>query len=199
LHIFQQKLSYRNPSATGYALLLAALMLLADTASAATTPSTGGVVSQCESSGRLTVTLYGDIEAGIDWSATDLECDGMPRPENEGARLRFSGTTTIRGKTREIAFIIALPKLKRGQTVRETPANVTVIEEGGGRFFNSSQASACLADIVEQKPIKGGTEDEFLVSGVLYCVAAIVELNGSGGLTLSDLSFSGHLDWKIPE
>ena len=143
--------------------------------------------------------LYGDIDARIDWPATDLECDGMPRPKNEGARLRFSGTTKIGGETRKIAFIIALPELTRGQTVTETPANVTIIEEGGGRFFNSSQASACLADIVEQKPKNGGTEDEFLVSGVLYCVAAIVELNGSGGLTLSDLRFSGRLDWKIPE
>jgi hypothetical protein len=174
-------------------------MLLADTASAATTPSTGGVVSQCEPSGRLTVALYGDIEARIDWPATELECDGMPRPKNEGARLRFSGKTKIEGETRKIAFIIALPELARGQRVTETPAHVTIIEEGGGRFFNSSQASACLADIVEQKPKNGGTEDEFLVSGVLYCVAAIVELNGSGGLTLSDLSFSGRLDWKIPE
>jgi len=174
-------------------------MLLAHASSASTTPSTGDVVSQCEPSGRLAVALYGDIEARIDWPATELECNGMPRPKNEGARLRFSGTTKIGGEMRKIAFIIALPELTRGQRVTETPANVTVIEEGGGRFFNSTQASACLADIVEQKPKNGGTEDEFLVSGVLYCVAAIVELNGPGGLTISDLSFSGRLDWKIPE
>jgi hypothetical protein len=174
-------------------------MLLIHAGSAARASLTGEVVSQCEPSGHLAVALYGDIQTRIDWPATELECDGMPRPEGKGARLRFSGITTVGDKSRKIAFIIALPELARGQTVTETPASVTIMEEGGGRFFNSSKASACLADIVEQKPRDGGTEDEFLISGVLYCVAAIVELNGPGGLTISDLSFSGRLDWKIPE
>jgi hypothetical protein len=183
----------------GCALLLAWFSLLVNACSGAETSMTEQSVSQCEPSGRLSVALYGGIRTELDWRAAELECSGMPRPNDEGARLRFSGTTQLGDESRRIAIIIGLPELKRGQTVKETPANVTVMEEGGGRFFNSSDASACLADIEEQEPRTGGTEDEFLISGVLYCVAAIMELNGPGGLSLSDLTFSGHLNWMPPK
>lgn len=33
----------------------------------------------------------------------------------------------------------------------------------------------------------------------LYCVAALAELNGTGGVSLGDLRFSGELDWQPPE
>ena len=156
-------------------------------------------VSPCAPSGSLKVGLYGGIRADLDWSATSLECDGMPRPNDEGARLRFSGAVESGGETRRIAIIIGLPNLRRGETVRETPANVTIIEENSSRFFNSSAASFCLSDIEEQVQETGNQQDDYLISGVLYCIAPLAELNGSGGVTLTDMSFSGRLDWKQPE
>ena len=35
-----------------------------------------------------------------------------------------------------------------------------------------------------------GGQDNYLISGVLYCVAPLAELKGSGGVTLTDLNFS---------
>lgn len=156
-------------------------------------------VPRCGTEGRLTVDLYGGLHARLDWTGSDLECMGMPRPDNKGARLRFAGTTNVAGEARRIAIIISLPELKRGQAVQETPANITIMEENGGRFFSSSGASFCLSDIDEQVPDAEGKPGEYRISGVLYCVAALVELNGSGGVSLGDLRFSGRVDWRLPE
>jgi len=156
-------------------------------------------VRPCGSDGRLTVSLYGGIRTTLNWTATEFECLGMPRADNEGARLRFAGTADIAGEARRIAIIIGLPELKRGQTVEETPANITIIEENGGRFFSSSEASFCLSNIDEQVQDADGAAGEYRISGVLYCVAALVELNGAGGVSLSDLEFSGRIDWQPPQ
>ena len=143
--------------------------------------------------------LYGGIRTRLDWGASDLKCEGMPRPGGTGARLHFSGTAVLGGERRHIAIIISLPKLKRGQTAKETPANVTIMEQDRGRFFSSSEASYCLSDIEEQTQLAGGGRDRYVISGILYCVAALVELNGSGGVSMTDLTFSGQLDWHAPE
>lgn len=156
-------------------------------------------VSPCAPDGRLTVSLYGGIRTTLDWTAAELECIGMPRPDNEGARLRFAGTAEVAGEARRIAIIIGLPALKQGQPARETPANITIIEENAGRFFSSSDASFCLSDVDEQEQDANGEAGEYRISGVLYCVAALAELNGTGGVSLSDLRFSGRIDWKLPQ
>ncbi len=156
-------------------------------------------VPHCGTEGRLTVDLYGGLQTRLDWAGSDLECQGMPRPNNKGARLRFAGTSTVAGEARRIAIIISLPELKRGQTVQETPVNITIMEENSGRFFSSSEASFCLSDIDEQVRDVEGERGEYRISGVLYCVAALIELNGSGGVSLGDLRFSGRVDWRLPE
>ncbi len=156
-------------------------------------------VSPCAPDASLTVGLYGGIRADVNWSAASLECSGMPRPNGEGARLRFSGLIGLDSEARRIAIIIGLPNLKRGEAVHETPANVTIFEEDTGRFYSSSAASFCLTDINEHAQNASGGQDNYLISGVLYCVAPLAELKGSGGVTLTDLNFFGQLDWKERE
>src|SRR5690606_23790117 len=84
---------------------------------------------ECIDGGALTARVYGAIEATLDWRGGQLECDGMPRPFGEGARLRFAGPATAQGEPLDLAFIIALPELRQGETARELAAGVTLIEE----------------------------------------------------------------------
>jgi len=199
LHIIFQNHRCRGRVVSRYGRLTAIMLLAAQSGHVQEMSSPLAGVPPCGPEGRLTVVLYGGIRAKLDWAAADLECLGMPRPNNEGARLRFAGTTDIAGETRRIAIIISLPELERGQTVQETPANITIMEEGGGRFFSSSEASFCLSDIIEQEQDAEGKPGEYRIRGVLYCVAALAELNGTGGVSLGDLRFSGQLDWQPPE
>lgn len=88
----------------------------------------------CGQDGQLTVELYGAIRTSIDWRAEVLSCTGMPRPDGDGARVRWSGPISTSGVARTLAFILGLPGLEPGQSGTELPTIVTLIEVGTGRF-----------------------------------------------------------------
>ena len=145
----------------------------------------------CGEQGYLKTEIFGALASKIDWTAEHLECEGMPRPGGDGVRLRFAGH--VQGD-HKLAFIIALPGLRRGETGAEYQSKVTVIEEGVGRFFTTGEKEICWTDIVELEG-EADTDSKFIVSGTLYCVAPLVEVNGDSDMTISDLRFRGTLDW----
>lgn len=146
----------------------------------------------CAPDGAIEVALYGAIRADLGWAGSDLGCDGMPRPEGRGARLRFSGA--IDGRQR-LTFIIALPGLEAGKTARELRATVTIIEEDRGRFFSNGEMEICWSDIEVHDRVPG-VEGAYRLGGIVYCAAPLAELNGGGGVSFTDLRFSGRLDWS---
>ncbi len=156
-------------------------------------------MSSCVPDGKLMTEIYGGIRASLDWRPGNLNCEGMPRPNGAGARLRFSGPAMIGDAKRQLAFILGLPDLQRGLTGDELPTNVTVIEEDAGRFFSSRDTTTCWTDIDRQEKAPPGSDgsrqDEYLISGVLYCVAPLAELHGNASLRFSDLRFVGRLNW----
>jgi len=144
----------------------------------------------CGERGYVRTNLYGEFAGPVDWSAGDLECQGMPRPEGQGARLRFarqSGGLSL-------AIIVAMPGFERGTAARELDSNVTVIEEGGGRFFSTSGLGSCWTDVLAQEQLDGQA-DVYFVAGSLYCIAPLAEVNGDSSITLRELEFGGYLDW----
>ena len=147
-------------------------------------PETDG----CGERGYLRTNLYGEIAGPVDWSAGDLDCEGMPRPAGHGARLRFAGQSG----GLSLAVIVALPDLERRMTARELASNVTVIEEGGGRFFSTSGLGSCWTDVLEQQETG---EDVNFVAGRLYCIAPLAEVNGDSSVTVRELEFGGYVDW----
>ncbi len=134
--------------------------------------------------------LHGALNAEIDWNADALHCEGMPRPDGRGARLRFAGAAGDIA----IAIIIAIPALERATTASELPARVTMIDEGNGRFFSTADADNCWTDVDGQAPIDAGSE-RFVVDGRLYCIAPLPEVNGGAGVSITELVFRGLLDW----
>ncbi|MGI9219561.1 MAG: hypothetical protein ACR2QS_00830 [Woeseiaceae bacterium] len=155
-------------------------------------PAAEPVSLDCGPNGYLTTELFGALAGKIEWKATDLVCEGMPRPDGDGARLRFAGTVE---PDFEIAFIIALPDLNRGETGKELRSKITIIEEGAGRFFSNADQDTCWTDI-DELVANDDAETQFDVGGSLYCVAPLVEINGESDITLGDLTFRGLLDWE---
>ena len=148
---------------------------------------------QCGDTGRLEGQLYGAITGQLDWDEHDLECRGMPRPEGRGVRLRFAGA--LADGDRRIAIIIAIPDLGREALGSEYRSNVTVIEEGTGRFFSTPDLDNCLTDITLLESIDAGG-DAFSVGGLLYCVSPLPEVNADSSISIPDLRFQGLLDWS---
>ncbi|MEE8427668.1 MAG: hypothetical protein V3S15_10280 [Woeseiaceae bacterium] len=136
--------------------------------------------------------LFGAVQAVIDWSASDLECEGMPRPDGQGVRLRFAGF--VREIDRPIAFIIAIPALERGATAMELVSHVTLIEEGNGRFFGTADIDTCWTDVTLHVAL-ADDDDRYTIAGTLYCIAALAEMNGGANVTVPLLRFTGLVDW----
>ena len=157
----------------------------------------------CPDGGRLKATLYGALEGEIDWRAADMSCEGMPRPAGAGARLRFAGAAgggaagsgAAGSGAVELAIIIAVPGLERGVTGTDLPSNVTLIEEGRGRFFSTTALDYCWVDVDRSENLDG-RPTHTLVGGTLSCIAPLAETNGNTSVTIDGLVFSGVVDWS---
>jgi len=157
--------------------------------------------ASCVSDGELAAEVFGAIETSLEWRDDELECDGMPRPHGQGARLRFAGPALSNGEMLNLAFIIALPDLEQGRSADEIPAGVTLIEETEGHFFSTPEPSTCWADIEHQVPLDDSPDaiPEYRIKGLLYCLSPLAEVNGNRSVSFTDLRFSGRLDWRVPE
>jgi hypothetical protein len=149
--------------------------------------------SSCGDTGNLRTELYGAVALRIDWGANDFECIGMSRPDGKGARLRFAGVAG--DDAQRIAIIIAIPDLRRAEDGREFATNVTLIEEGGGRFFSTPDLDNCLTDITALDPLDE-SGNRYSIGGVLYCVSPLPEVNGETSVSIPELRFVGLVDWS---
>lgn len=165
----------------------------------ANTSAAGTNEATCGQDGQLVVELYGSVRASIDWQADVLTCTGMPRPDGEGARVRMSGPLGTGDEVRTLAFILGLPGLEVGQTGTELPTNVTLIEEGTGRFFGTRDTSGCWTDVTSQQPVGDDSDRTYRIEGMLYCVSPLAELNGSTSVTFTELKFTGRINWEQPK
>jgi hypothetical protein len=148
---------------------------------------------ECGDAGYLSAELFGGIEARLEWDHTDLACAGMPRPEGNGARLRLAGTRAGGGDN--LVFIVAIPDLRRDTQRAELEGNVTVIEEGKGRFFSTPDFGNCIVAVRSVTPLDESGE-RFAVAGSVYCVDPVPEVNGTSAVSIPELHFSGLLDWS---
>ena len=145
----------------------------------------------CGRGGYLRTSLFGAVSADIDWPAVAVSCEGMPRPDALGARLRFAGHAAEIGQ--DLAIIIAMPGLERGATGDEMKTNATVILEGSGRFFSTAADDVCWTDVLRQEPL---SDERFAIGGKLYCIGPLIEVNGDASVSIPELEFSGLLDWS---
>lgn len=151
--------------------------------------------TSCGSDGALRTTLIGGINTDIDWTAADMRCDSMQRPDGEGIRLRYAGAVG----DEHLALIIAMPALRPGRSGEEVPSNITISVEGSGRFFSSPDLETCWTEVAKQEPINdsdGGDNGSYAIAGTLYCIGPLGELNGGAAVTIPELSFASIIDWS---
>ncbi len=184
----------RNAASYGMALLAVASLAACQTGADEQAAVAQGEepVLECGDDGRLSAEIYGAIRASLDWHRNDVECEGMPRPDGSGVRLRFGGEAGA-GEW-PIAVIIAMPDFTRDTTKTEFSANVTLIQEGSGRFFSTSDLDNCLCEIAAVRPLDDSGK-RVGVSGALYCVSPLPEVNGGSSISVPELLFTGLLDW----
>lgn len=118
-------------------------------------------------------------------------CESMQRPDGAGVRLRFAGD--VAGE--RLAFIIAIPDIQPGKTSAELPSNVTATVEGSGRFFSTPDLDSCWTDVDSQTAISNDN-GSYTISGTLYCVTPLGEVNGDAAVSIPELSFTTVVEWR---
>jgi hypothetical protein len=145
----------------------------------------------CGDDGAATASLYGAIETQILWSADDMTCDSMHRPNGQGVRLQIVGN--VSGE--RLAIIISLPSLNRGDTAVEIPSNVTATVEGSGRFFSTPNLDSCWTEVNSNTKL-ADEGDTYALKGTLFCIAPLGEINGDAAVSIPEFSFSTILNWS---
>lgn len=160
-------------------------------AAASFLPDNSAARKGCLSDGLVRARIYGALAGDVRWTGDAMDCDGMPRRGAAGVRLRFAGTAD----GVPLALILGVDEIGPRETAVELPTNVTLIEEGRGRFFSTSDAVSCWTDIERQVAVDpdGG---RYAISGTLYCISPLAEVNGPGSVSIPELRFSGIIDWE---
>lgn len=192
LHLSRKKTHCLSHVAAGLALLglLGACQKAEEPANLPVEPEPAAEPT-CSRDAYLSARLYGSIEREIRWSSEDLQCESMLRPDGKGVRLRFTGTAA----GSRLAIILALPELQPGLDAAESPTVVTLMVEGSGRFFSTPTAETCWSD-VSAHDMLDGSQDQHAISGTLYCVAPLGEINGDAAISIPEMSFRGGVDWS---
>ena len=149
------------------------------------------VGSGCGENGALQTVLFGSLETTVSWSGSEMICESMLRPDGQGVRMRFAGD--VSGE--RLAIIIAVPSLISGGPAAGLPSNVTITVEGSGRFFSTPNLDSCWTDVISQTAVSG-KDDSKNISGTLYCLSALGEVNGDTAVSVPELSFTTIVKWE---
>jgi len=143
--------------------------------------------------GFLRARLDGALELKLDWENDGTQCEGMPRPDNNGVRVRFS--RAIDGGKRRLVIVFGIAGLSESSSGHALPANVTIIEEGLARVYSTLGDDKCTVDDVKQQLITPWRKESrtYRVSGRGFCVQPARAVGGDATVLMSTFDFAGQV------
>ena len=138
--------------------------------------------------GYLKGELYGALRKSLNWRGDDMLCDGMNRPEGRGIRLVFS--EQVDPDIPGMVLVIGIADAQLGAQEEELEANVTIIDQVGGKFYSTQEEPRCWTRLTTQLRLTGTVEESWRLDGRLYCASALAALVGPGSVTLDDIEYS---------
>ena len=143
--------------------------------------------------GALRARLQGAIDADIEWGPEATHCRGGVRPQGDGVRLIFKGTTDATGP---LLIVVGLAPLRAGESARNVPANLTLVREGTGQFYATRGQDKCAFDEVRQTPVEA-SPNLYRLEGRGYCTQPARALAGEGAVLVSRFDVVAIVDAAI--
>ena len=139
---------------------------------------------------HLHARLSGAIDEDVDWGASAMECDGMPRADG-GFRLRFTGHTAAG----ELVVVLGIPSLAEGASSKAVPVNLTLIP--AGRFvYGTRGTDKCILDDVRQSPLPAaGSNRQWQVEARGVCLEPARAVGGDDAILVTTFELTGLLTW----
>ncbi|MEO1327688.1 MAG: hypothetical protein AAFV47_13595 [Pseudomonadota bacterium] len=179
-----------------FVLLL--FLLLAATACGGEPESDSSIEAQAASIEACTAALqtlrgelFGALRGALSARAEPAICAGSRRPKG-GVRLRYRSEANE--SLPETLIILGIDSVEPGKTATALRTTVTMIDETNQRFFSTADQAHCFADITDHEVLHENVRS--VVTGVLWCTAAIAAVSGEGSVRVRDLEFQSVIDWK---
>lgn len=131
--------------------------------------------------GTLRARLQGAIDAEIDWGPDATHCQAGVRPQGDGVRLIYKGTSPDTGP---LLLVFGVSPLRPGESARNVPVNLTVVREGVGQFFATQGEDKCALDSVTQAPVPGDAS-LYRLEGRGYCTQPARAVGSEGSVLVS--------------
>jgi hypothetical protein len=145
--------------------------------------------------GYLRLRMRGDSNLDIDWRDADMQCDGGPRPGQQGVRLTFAGPA--QGGAHNLRFVFGIAAAPGTRSAHNVPANVTVIFEGEHKLFSTAGDGKCTIDELAEQSLPAPADHHLhRLTARGFCIApatAIAAKPGKAGLLLSRFDFAGSI------
>ena len=129
----------------------------------------------------------------IEWGAETTHCRGGVRPQGDGVRLLYKGTTDATGP---LLIVFGLVPLRAGESARNVPANLTLVREGTGQFYATRGQDKCAFDEVRQTPVEAAP-NLYRLEGRGYCTQPARALAGDGAVLISRFDVVAIVDASI--
>ena len=134
--------------------------------------------------------MRGASNMDIDWHDADMQCDGGPRPGQQGLRVTFAGPA--HGGAHNLRFVFGFAAAAGARSAQNVPTNVTVIFEGERKLFSTAGDGKCTIDEFSAQPLSSaGNARLRRVSARGFCVEPATALAGNSRLLLSRFDFAG--------
>jgi hypothetical protein len=151
--------------------------------------------------GRLEATLRGALEADLQWSDAQMECEGGTRPDGKGLRVAIAGPMQAArnaqadparlgsaGVGRRLQFIFGIDLTDTAAGPAQVlPTNLTVIVEGEGLLYATRGADKCAVENLERVPLPDGQQR---ITARGYCLGPASDLAGDARLHVPTFSFT---------
>jgi hypothetical protein len=157
--------------------------------------------------GYLRAQLRGAVTADLDWSGSDMQCDGSPRPDGHGIRLTFAGRLPESqpagddGATRperHLRFIFGIDERDTATgAALAMPTNLTVILEGEQQLFATRGDQHCAVESLERSPVAAANGRKNRVHARGYCLGPATNTAGDARLLVPTFEFTGVADTEL--
>ena len=134
--------------------------------------------------------MRGESNMDIDWQDADMQCDGGPRPGQQGVRLTFAGPA--QSGAHNLRFVFGIAAAPGARAAHNVPTNVTVIFEGEQKLYPTAGDGKCTIDEFSEQPVATPANAHlrrFSARG--FCTSPATPIAGHSGLLLSRFDFAG--------
>ena len=139
-----------------------------------------------DDSGYLRLRVRGAQNFDLDWHDERLQCEGGPRPDQNGLRLTFAAPSLPAEHRPRLVFGVAAA-LRAGSS-HAVPANVTLILEGENRLYSTRGDDKCTIDELVQTPIDAHA---YRIAGRGFCSGPATSLDATEKVLVSRFDFAG--------